>query len=168
MSSHDERIESIASDVAAANTRLVSALQAIPPEAAEQNPPDGGWNAARIGVHVAITNEWVCAVLRGDAPAAQPAPEGFNENWASIAVPDRVQTFPQLVPPEDATLADALHRLELADEQVSTTVRGLSEERGCMCVTLPFGTLSLYQLAEFIGLHSGRHLAQLQRLSIPV
>lgn len=167
MSSHAERIESIAAELAAANTRLVNALQSMGPDAAVQNPPDGGWNAARIGVHVAITNGWVCAVLRGDAPGAQPAPEGFSESWSNITIPGRVQTFPQLVPPEGATHADALRGLELAAPQVASAVRGLSEERATMCVPLPFGTLSLYQLAEFVGLHSDRHLAQLQRLPIP-
>lgn len=166
MSIHAERIQSLADELDAAHDRLVGALQAIGPEAGIQNPPDGGWNAARIGVHVAITNEWAVAVLRGDAPGAQAAPEGFSENWASIVIPGRVQTFPQLVPPEDATVAAALHRLELTAAHVSAAVRGLTEQRASMCLTLPFGTLSLYQLAEFIGLHSDRHLGQIQRLGI--
>lgn len=167
MSSHTQRIESIAAEIAAANTRLVNALESVGPDAAVQNPPDGGWNAARIGVHVAITTGWVCAVLRGEAPGAQPAPEGFTESWSNIAIPGKVQTFPQLVPPENATLADALKGLDLAATQASNDVRRLTAERASMCVNLPFGTLSLYQLAEFIGLHSDRHLAQLQRLPIP-
>jgi hypothetical protein len=106
-------------------------------------------------------------VLVGDAPGARPTPEGFSESWSNISIPDRVQTFPQLVPPTDATVADALHQLERAAGRVSAGVRGLSEERATMCVNLPFGTLSLYQLAEFIGRHSDRHLAQLQQLGIP-
>ena len=168
MPSHAERIESIAVELTAANQRLIDALQATGAEAAVQNPPDGGWNAARIGVHVAVTTGWVCAVLRGDAPGAQAAPAGFTESWTNVVIPAKVQTFPQLVPPEDARFADALEALERSAAEASAALRGLSEERAAMCVSLPFGTLSLYQLAEFIGLHSDRHLAQLQRLPISV
>jgi hypothetical protein len=167
MTAHHERIHSIAQELAAANHRLIQALVGVDDRAASLGPPDGGWSAARIGMHVAITNEWITAVLRGTAPGAEPPPSGFNESWTGVAIPEKVQTFPHLVPPPDAQRAAALERLAASGDETATVLAGMSAERAGMCVHLPFGTLSLYQLAEFIGQHSDRHLAQLQRLQIP-
>lgn len=167
MPAHRDRIRAIAQELAAANQRLLDALGALDEQAATAGPADGGWNASMIGVHVAMTNEWIAAVLRGDAPGAEAPPAEFNESWASVIIPEKVQTFPQLVPPLDARRSAALERLAASGALTAAALDALGEERAGMCVHLPFGTLSLYQLAEFVGRHSDRHLAQLQRLQLP-
>ncbi len=168
MAPHDLRIAEILEGTSAAESRFRDAVRGISDSAALLPGQGGGWNAAEIAMHVAITNEWIAGVLSGEIQSAQPAPAGFRENWDAIVIPDTMKTFPSLVPPGGVTRQQALNHLTLSDESVQTAIRDMSEARAQYVVILPFGTLSLYQVAEFAGMHTNRHMMQLERLQVTV
>lgn len=96
---------------------------------------------------------------------AAPAAPGFTENPDAFgAIPQRMETFPQLVPPTVVTRTEALARLRGSEPRVHAAFQALTPERATgYCVTLPFGTFSMSQMADFVSYHVMRHLAQVQR-----
>jgi hypothetical protein len=149
-----------------AHNSLVGRLREMPAESAEQRPGGDAWSAAQIGFHVATTNEWIAGVLEGSTPAAQPAPPGFTESFNPRAIPAKVKTFPSLEPPVVVSAEAALEKLRASGHHLSKAIASLSVERGAgQCVTLPFGTLSLYELADFTAAHVVRHLGQIERMA---
>ncbi len=61
-----------------------------------------------------------------------------------------MKTFPSLEPPAVVSAEVALDRLRASGHHLSKAIASLSAERGASnCVTLPFGTLSLFELADF-------------------
>jgi hypothetical protein len=95
---------------------------------------------------------------------AQPAPAGFKESFRASAMPAKVKTFPSLEPPAVVSSEVALERLRAAGQQLARAIASLTTERGAgQCVTLPFGTLSLFELADFSAAHVVRHTAQVER-----
>jgi DinB superfamily len=159
-----DRAASILARFNAAHTVLVNRLRDMPPAAAEHRPDPESWGAAQIGCHVALTNEWIAAVLTGATPMAQPAPAGFTERFDPSAVPAKIKTFPSLEPPHPVSRDAALERLRASGQHMSKAIASLTPERGRgYTVTLPFGTLSLYELADFGAAHVTRHCGQLER-----
>jgi hypothetical protein len=123
-----------------------------------------GWSAAQIGAHVAMTNDFVAAVLTGKTPMAQPAPDGFQESFNPSVLPAKAQAPAVLQPPAVVGIDAAIERLRASAQNVSKAIAGLTPERGSQyCVSMPFGTLSLFELADFTAAHVSRHAAQVQR-----
>lgn len=148
----------------AAQNHLVGKLREIPAGTAEERADIDAWSAAQIGWHVALTNEWVAGVITGATPMAQPAPAGFKETLHTLTMPDKIKTFPSLEPPAVVGRDSALEKLRASGQQMSKAIASLTPERGGgYTVTLPFGTLSLYELADFAAGHIARHLAQVDR-----
>jgi hypothetical protein len=148
----------------AAHHSLVGRLRELPPETASQRPSGGAWSAAQIGCHVAMTNEWIAGVLSGSTPMAQPAPADFVESFDSTAMPSKLKTFSSLEPPAAVSCEAALERLRTSGHHMAKAIASLTPERGAgLCVTLPQGTLSLFELADFSTRHVMRHVAQLER-----
>jgi len=141
---------------------LISQFRELPPGAAEHQPTSGGWSAAQIVCHVAMANEWVAGVLTGATPLAQPAPPGFTERFSPVAVP-RQKTFPLPAP----TLIGgevSLERLSASAHHLAKAIASLTPERGAgYSITLPFGTISLFELADLTVAHVARHLEQVER-----
>lgn len=162
MATHQERIRKISDDASAAEQRLIDALNALPEEHT-QVAPEGAWHAAQICSHVALTNNFITAVLRGELPISQPAPDGFVEDWGKLTIPDRITTFPQLEPAPATTREQAVAQLREAGSNFKRAFAALDEATANRCVNLPFGTINLYQLGEFCAGHSDRHLGQLTR-----
>jgi hypothetical protein len=147
-----------------AHNAFVGKLRELPPESAERRPAAEEWSAAQVGFHVATTNEWIAGVLDGSTPMAQPAPEGFAETFNPKSIPAKVKTFPSLEPPAVVSAEVALERLRASGHHLSKAIASLSAERGAgNCVTLPFGTLSLFELADFTTAHVLRHINQIGR-----
>ena len=146
----------------AAQAALVSQFRELPPGAAEHQPNGGEWSAAQIVCHVAMANEWTADVLTGRAAVAAPAPPGFAERPGPLVVP-RQKTFP-LPPPAVIGCEAAIERLRASGHHVSKAIASLTAERGTnYCVTLPFGTISLFELADLTANHVARHTAQVER-----
>jgi hypothetical protein len=126
--------------------------------------PDDGWSAAQIGCHVALANNFIASVLTGEQPLAQAAPPDFRESFDAAQVPAKAKTLAQLEPPAIVSIDAAVERLRASGHHMARAIAGLSAERGSnYCVALPFGTLSLYELAEFSAAHVIRHVAQVER-----
>jgi hypothetical protein len=147
-----------------AHNALVGKLRELPPGSAEKRPASEAWSAAQIGFHVATTNEWIAGVLDGSTAMATPAPAGFAETFNPRSLPPKVKTSPSLEPPAVVSAEVALDRLRASGHRLSKAIASLSAERGVShCVTLPFGTLSLFELADFTAAHILRHISQIDR-----
>ncbi len=157
-----DRAATILARFNSAHNQLVGKLRELPPDVSEHRPANG-WTAAQVGCHVALANEWTAAVLLGSKPLAQPAPPGFVERFNAAAVPWNTKTFP-LDPPEVISCDNAVERLRASGHHLSKAIASLTQERGSKyCVTLPWGTLSLFELAEYAVAHIARHGAQIDR-----
>jgi hypothetical protein len=158
-----DRAATILARFNSAHNLFLGKLRELPAGHVEHQPPANGWTAAQVGCHVALANEWTAAVLLGKTPLAQPAPPGFVERFNAGAVPWNTKTFP-LDPPEVVSGDNAVERLRASAHHLSKAIASLTLERGSRyCVTLPWGTLSLFELAEYTVAHVGRHAAQIDR-----
>ena len=162
-----DRAATILARFSAAQQSFLSKLRGLDPEGAEYHPSVESWSAAQIGAHVAMANEWTAAVLLGSTPLAQPAPAGFTEQYSTSrgsGVPWNVKAFP-LHPPDVISLDNTVERLRTSGHHLSRAIASLTAERGAgYTITLPVGTLSLFELAEYTVAHVSRHSAQLDPL----
>lgn len=164
MSMSPDRAATILARFNAAHHALAAKLRDLPAAAAEQPPGQDGWSAAQIGWHVAQVNEWIAGVLAGSTAAAQPAPSGFKERFNPAALPAKIKTSAALEPPPVAGRDVALERLRTSGQHLSKAIASLTPERGSgYCVEMRFGTVSLFELAEFAAGHVTRHVAQIER-----
>jgi hypothetical protein len=148
----------------AAQHALIGRLRDLPAEAASHRPAEGAWSAAQIGCHVAITNEWSARILSGETPGAQPAPPDFVESFSPASLPATIKTLPALEPPGAVSCEAALERLRASGHHMARAIASLTPARGAgLCVVLPFGMLSLFELADFTTAHVVRHVAQIER-----
>lgn len=163
--SHETRIHNAVNAFEEANASMVRLLEALNDEAARRAPSDGGWNAAQVAYHVAITNELFAGILTGSVPMAKPVPAGFAENPNVFSnVPSKVDTFPALQPPAVVSRDEALSKLKSAQAQMVGAMKALSPDSASgRVMELPFGAITMYQAAEFAGAHIGRHIAQIHR-----
>jgi len=153
----------------AAHNAFALRLRDCHASAAEDAPGDGGWSCAQIGWHVAKINEWIAGVLTGADGSAKPAPAGFKESFNPDGIPPKLKTSSAFEPPAVVGRDLALERLRASGQHVAKAIASLTPERGAnYCVTLPFGTLSLFEVADFAARHVGRHAAQLDRVMAQV
>jgi hypothetical protein len=139
-------------------------LRDLPAAVAEERPDLDAWSAAQIGWHVAATNEWIAGVLIGSTPMAEPAAPGFSETLHAQTLPDKLKTFPALEPPAVVGRDSALEKLRASGQHMSKAIASLTPERGGgFTVTLPYGTMSLFELADFCSGHIARHIGQIDR-----
>jgi hypothetical protein len=159
-----DRAATILARFHAAHNALVGKLRELTPETAEHRPAADAWSAAQIGFHVATTNEWAACVLDGSMPMAQPAPAEFQESFNPKGTPSQIKTLPPLEPPSVVSSEVALEKLRASGHHLSKAIASLTAERGARyCVSLPFGTLSLFELADFTAAHVARHVGQIER-----
>jgi hypothetical protein len=159
-----DRAATILARFNASQNLLTSRLRDIPPASAEQRPDIDAWSAAQIGWHVALVNEWVAGVLTGATPMAEPAPPGFKESFHIKSMPDKLKTFPTLEPPAIVGRDRALEKLRASGQHMAKAIASLTPERGSgYTVTLPFGTMSLFEFADWASGHLTRHIAQVDR-----
>lgn len=159
-----DRATTILTRFTAAQISLVSRLRELPAAVAEQSPGAGAWSAAQIGWHVAVTNAWVANVLLGSTPTAQPAPVGFKERFDARSPPLKAKTISAFEPPAFVRRDAALEKLRASGQQVTKAIASLTPERGAgYTVALQYGTLSLFEFADFAARHVARHVAQVER-----
>ena len=161
---HDERLRTNISAFTDANDRVVGRLEGLPDEVAHRVPP-GGWSAAQIGWHVAATSDWFADVLSGTgALQATPGRSDFDDGKFGPSVVPKAIAPGVLVPPAAAQRHDAIRRLQASAARLRPAIAGLSAERGSRdTVTLPWATISLYQVCEWASGHALLHLAQIER-----
>lgn len=162
--SHNERLSATAQSIRAAEQRFLAALDALEADAARKRPDDGGWSPAQIAWHVAQTNEVLAAVITGALPMAQPAAPDFKETeWSAMTIPARIKTMPQLEPPDAVSTQEVIDKYKASVKLVLAAVESMPEERAGQVLSMPFGTLSMYQVGEFVFRHTERHRAQIDR-----
>jgi hypothetical protein len=158
-----DRAAGILARFTAAQTTLLTKLREMPPGAAQHQADAEHWSAAQLGCHVALTNELIASVITGEKPMAEPAPSGFRESFTGGAT-GMVKVFPTLQPPEIVGRDAALERLRLSGQRMCKAIASLTPERGSgYVVPLPFGTLSLFELADYTAGHVARHASYVER-----
>ncbi|MGE5245784.1 MAG: DinB family protein [Betaproteobacteria bacterium] len=164
MSVSPDRAATILARFNAVNHTLAARLRDLPAAAAERPPEDRAWSAAQIAWHVAQVNEWIAGVLTGSTATAKPAPSGFKESFDPSSLPAKITTAAALEPPPVVGRDVALERLRASGQHISKAIASLTPERGSgYCVDMRFGTLSLFELADFAAVHVTRHVAQIDR-----
>jgi hypothetical protein len=159
-----DRAAAILTRFSATSQTFASKLRDLPPGLAEFRADTESWTPAQIGCHVAMSNEWIAGVLTG-VTAAQRAPSAAAGVFDATRLPPTDETFPAMVPPTAVSREVALERFRTSVQRVSKAIAGLSAERGTGdAVALEFGTLSLYELADYAATHITRHLAQVDRV----
>lgn len=113
-----------------------------------------------------MTDELFAGILTGGAPRSKPAPAGFVDDPDVFAeAPSKIKTPDPLEPPASGvTRTDAIARLRSAQTATVSALKTLAPDRASgNVVELPMGVITLFQSAEFLGPHTSRHIAQLQR-----
>ncbi|MGE3178505.1 MAG: DinB family protein [Vicinamibacterales bacterium] len=159
-----DRAATILARFNAAHNELVWKLRDCAFAAGAEGQRREGWNAAQIGWHVAVTNDFIASVLTGEKALAQPAPAEFKESLDTRALAAQADPSEVPQPPSVVGLDSAIERLRASAHHVSKAIAALSPERGTgYCVAMPFGTLSLYELADFGAAHVIHHSAEVAR-----
>src|SRR5688572_9880920 len=163
---HQERIAATAAAFEAAMARLLARIEAAPDSIAERVPADGGWSAAGIAWHVALTNEQFAGLVDGSVPGASPPEQGFEETpFAEIAalVTGPLDAPPRFHPPVGLTRAEALARARASRDRMLQALRTMPESRGLWTVKSILGLVTVYQVGEWATAHVARHNAQAKR-----
>ena len=164
MSQSPDRAVTILARFNAAQDSIAAKLRDLPPHVAEEREDLDRWTAAQIGWHVATMNDWIAGVLIGTTPLAEPAAPGFRETVHMHALPDKLKTSPALEPPAIVGRDSAVEKLRASGQHMSKAIASLTEERGNgFTVTLPVGTMSLFELADYASGHIARHISQIDR-----
>lgn len=164
MSQSPDRAVTILARFNASQNSLAAKLRNLPAHVAEERDDIDAWTAAQIGWHVATTNDWIAGVLIGTTPMAEPAAPGFRETLHMATLPEKIKTPPALEPPSIVGRDSAMEKLRASGQHMSKAIASLTPERGSgYTVTLAFGTLSLFELADFASGHIARHIAQIDR-----
>lgn len=159
-----DRAATILARFTATYSTFTSKLRDLPSGIAEEKPDPHSWSPTQIGSHVAMVNEWIAEVLNGSASLAEPQPAGFQETFDATGLPPTQETFPTLVPPARVGHDAVLERLRTSSQHLTKAIASLSSDRGAgYTVRLNFGTLSLFELADYAATHMKRHLAQVDR-----
>jgi hypothetical protein len=164
---HEERIAATAAAFEAAMARFLARIEGTPDSVAERVPAEGGWSAAGIAWHVAVTNEQFAGLVEGTVPGARPPEEGFEETpFPEILsiVPDGLEAPPKLHPPAGVTRGDALARARASLDKMSRAIRAMPESRGLWTVKSMLGLVTVYQVGEWATAHVARHNAQAKRV----
>ena len=161
MTTHKERIAGIVADLEQVQAECGALLKAADDVAATRRPADGGWNAAQVGYHLGLAN---ARLAESTLKRTEEAPPDFVEERDVLdKMPRKIQTFEALQPPSEVNKGAAIETLDAGFKTVIEAFRQMPEDRGKQIIKFPFGTLSGYQLGEFVVLHARRHLEQMRR-----
>jgi DinB family protein len=169
VSSDETRIAGAIACLREQTSDLITVLHSMPEMVAIRPAHDGVWSAAQIGHHVALTNEAFSTVLlrHGPLPVIRASSDYPDDQWTVDAPPMGVSAPAILVPPADVERDSAMDRIRAAAHRMESAMTSLSaDDLADWAVALPWGTVSLYQLCEWGGGHTRRHVAQIRRLYI--
>jgi hypothetical protein len=167
MSETPDRGAAILARFNAAHNALLGRLRELPVAIAEAVPSTGAWSPAQIAWHVALADDMIAGILLGSIPMAHPAGAGFKEGFDAGSLPAKTKNPPSLEPPPAVGRDSALEKLRASGQQLTKAMASLTPERGAgYTVALPFGTLSVFELADFAAIHVNRHVAQIDRATV--
>jgi hypothetical protein len=131
-------------------------------------PPTGAWTAAQIAAHVAALNRVFSAIVSGRIDRATPPPDRFIERpWTDIAagLTGRLEAPASVTAPATVTRVEAREAFEASRALVANTFAAIDETRARYVFTnARTGTISLYQIGDWLTAHVVRHNAQLKAL----
>jgi DinB superfamily len=157
---HDLRVRAAAMSLDAATAAFLSFLSQLP-ESTSESPLPGGWSPARHAWHLALTNDVFSGALIGDGPITPVAgTSDFTDVQWNFTAPPRVAAPGILLPPKDATRAEAEARLRDSSTRLRPLIESLEASRGALTVQLPWNRVSVYQMTEWAAGHTLRHLSQ--------
>jgi hypothetical protein len=166
MSPHETRITGAIAELRAQTEDLIAVLGTLPDNAAVKPRDDSVWSAAQIGLHVALTNEAFSTVLlrQGPLPVVRVPSDYPDDRW-SLDAPPSVAAPSFLVPRSGVRGDEAVERVRASAHAMESAMqRVTADDMVDWAVALPWGTVSLYQLCEWSGGHTRRHVAQIRRL----
>ena len=164
---HDERIAATAEAFDAAMTRFLTRIEGTADDVAERVPAGGGWSAAGIAWHVAVTNEQFAGLIDGSVPGARPPEPGFEETpFSEITsiVPDQLEAPEKFHPPAGLSRDEALTRARASRDRMVQAIRALPADRGLWTIKSILGKVTIYQVGEWATAHVARHNAQAKRV----
>jgi hypothetical protein len=171
------RLEALFAGLEVQRAALVEAVDAVPPALRGERPVPDRWSVAEILDHLAITERRVARILTtkiaearmaGLAPEEDPSPIPASTRLAMIlGRQQRVSAPDVFVPRRGVTIDDAwaeLRRTREALRLAALTGDGLA--LGTLTHPHPFaGPFNLYQWIAFVGVHEGRHAAQIREIA---
>ena len=163
-SNHQARSTAAAISVEAAAAAFLTFLDHLPESTAVQ-PLPGGWTPAQHASHLALTNDVFSGVLEGGGPIS--ACEGISQfseaQWHLDAPPTGVAAPFILAPPTGVSRAAAAAQLRASVARLRPSIATLDPKLAALCVQLPWAVVSVYQMCEWGGGHTMRHLVQVNR-----
>jgi hypothetical protein len=162
-SEHDVRIRRALVLLESATEALLGFVGALPPRVATDRLV-GGWSPAAHVWHVALTNDVFSGVLRCDGPiVATGGRSDFTDAQWNLNSPPPAEAPGILIPPTDASPAAAAERLHDSVVRLRPGIKALEPGLGVETVQLPWGRITVYQMAEWSSGHTLRHLSQIGR-----
>jgi hypothetical protein len=161
---HSDRMAAAATSLDAATAAFLAFLDRLPEDVAMQALPQR-WTPAGHAAHVALTNDVFFGVLHGGGPLA--AFEGTSDfpddRWSMDAPPGGVVAPGILIPAPGVAPTAAAAQLRASAARLKPAIAALDPMRATLCVRLPWNVVSLYQMCEWGGGHTMRHLSQVNR-----
>ena len=142
----------------------IETVDSLPDPAAVQ-PLRARWTPAGHASHIALTNDVFFGVLAGGGPLAAFAGQSEfpDDKWSMDAPPSGVVAPGILIPSPGVGRAAASAQLRASAARLKPAIEALDETRAELCVKLPWNVVSLYQMCEWAGGHTLRHLSQVNR-----
>ncbi len=159
-------------------TRLRRAVDAVPLEARSRPPEEGRWSVDEVLEHLSLvetaftrrlTDLLAAARDAGLGPEQAPERAVLPSNIEAI-IADRVnrRTAPPAAHPTGAL--DSASAWEAADRARALLITMLHSADGLALSEVStahpaFGAMSVYQVADFLAAHEGRHTAQIEEIA---
>ena len=104
-------------------------------------------------------------VLLGGGPiaACEGTPHFSDTQWHLDAPPTGVTAPSILIPPKGIQRAAAAAQLTASGVRLTPAIVAVDPALARLCVQLPWAVVSVYQMCEWGGGHTSRHLAQINR-----
>jgi len=165
---HELRITNARASLGASTAALIAFVEQLPDTTAVRALP-GGWTPAGHVSHVALTNDIFRAILSHGPGCSSPLPpfEGTSafgdDAWSTDAPQFKAASPSMLIPSPGTGRAEAAAQLRASAAALDQAIATVTPAAASLCVQLPWGVVSLYQLCEYAGAHTIRHLAQVNR-----
>jgi len=168
LDTHAARIDDLRAAFDHASGRFLARYDTTTDLEAVAVPPTGGWTAAQIAAHVAALNRVLSAIVSGRIDRATPPPGEFVERpWSDIAtgLTGRLEAPASVTAPPTVMRVEAREAFEASRRLVLETFAAIDETRARHVFTDPrTGTISLYQIGDWLTAHVVRHNVQLKAL----
>jgi hypothetical protein len=171
------RLAELSSYLATERAGVLLAVDAIAPDLRGVRPSEDGWSCAEVLEHLAMVERGVARVVARRAGRARDEGLRAEDQTGSVlgwldgsAIRDDTvrRDAPEIVRPAAATTAaEALEALAASRASLFDSMR-LADGLALGDVKhdhLALGEINLYQWLLFVGMHEGRHAAQLRRIA---